>query len=699
MTLPVLSEAAATAVGAMRPDAAAPERRPGWRRAVGRVLSWELGLLREHPRQRWAAFGLLFVPALYALIYLASVWDPAAHTRSLPVGLVNSDRGAQARSQSINIGADLVQALEKGALFDYRIYDDPGLAREDVRNGTLDFMVQVPADFSRLAVPGERPGAASLVIVTSEGNNYTGAGFAKRFAPEVTAQVNAMLNEARWRLVLDTAAGSQRNLQTLRDSVQQLAVGADELHAGLQKAREGSQTLVKGGAQAEPALSRLEAGSRSAAEAGAQLAGGFRQLSGSLRAMESRRPPDSDLLALRQGARSLVEGHRELGRGLEAAQGGANTLRDGLGTLRDAADDIPLIGGRLVEGATQLRDGASQLGQGLGQLREGQTRLAAGAQRLDESVLVLADGVQRSGAALSGVVSRLPDETRLEQFQTGLRDLAVGTAALDNGLKPLVAGTTALQAGLIKLEDGGARLATGLALMQKALPGGVDAPVGSASGMAMSVQPVLELLAPVPNHGTALTPNFVPLALWVGAVMTAFLFHFRRVPVAVEEEPRSAQVVGKLLLPAGVVLLQSAMMGLMLVSGFGVTVSHPEPFALMLATASLAFLAIVFMLVRLLGDLGKVLAILLLIVQLGAAGALMPIQLTNETFQVLHPLLPFTWAVKAFRATLFDAFGGQWVEPWAIVAGAGLLALATGTVLGRWRAVTPDQWRPALDMD
>jgi putative membrane protein len=213
------------------------------------------------------------------------------------------------------------------------------------------------------------------------------------------------------------------------------------------------------------------------------------------------------------------------------------------------------------------------------------------------------------------------------------------------------------------------------------------------------VQPVLDLLAPVPNHGTALTPNFVPLALWVGAVMTAFLFHFRRVPQAVLAEPRAAQVIGKLLVPSLVVLLQAAVMGLMLVSAFGVTVVHPAPFALVLGTASLTFLAIVFMLVRLLGDLGKVLAILLLIVQLGAAGALMPIQLTSEAFQVLHPALPFTWAVKAFRATLFDAFGGQWVEPWAIVAAAGLGAVAIGMAVGRWRAVPADQWRPALDMD
>jgi putative membrane protein len=676
------------------PRAAHPRRS-----AIARVLAWELALLYRHTRQRWAAIGLLFVPALYALIYLASVWDPAALTRALPVGLVNSDVGAVHRDQSINLGAELVGALASSAQFDYRRYASAEAARDDVRNGTLDFMLQVPPDFSRLAVPGQRPGAASLVIVTSEGNNYTGAGFAKRFAPEATAQVNAMLNEARWRLVLDNAAGSERNLQSLRASLQQLSVGADELHGGVQKAREASQQWAKGATQAEPALGKLELASRQASEAGASLAGGMRQMGGGLRALESRRPSETDLQNLRQSSRQLLEGQRELARGQDAAHSGSQQLHEGIGTLRDAADEIPLLGGRVVEAATELRRGSGQLVQGLGQLREGQAKAAQGQQRLDESLGLLTDGLQRSGSALAGIVSRLPDETRIEQFQAGLRELALGTATLDQGLKPLWAGSASLSSGLIKLEDGSARLATGLALVQQGLPGGLDAPAGSAMGLAQSVRTSLELLAPVPNHGTALTPNFVPLALWVGAVMAAFLFHFRRLPQPVLAEPRWAQVVGKLLLPTAVVLSQAFVMGLMLVAVLGVRPVHPLAFAVVLGLASLTFLCIVFMLVRLLGDLGKVLAILLLIVQIGAAGALMPIQLTSEAFQMLHPAMPFTWVVKAFRAAMFDAYGGQWLEPAAIVAAAGLLALAVAVLLGRWRAVPPRDWRPALDMD
>ena len=395
----------------------------------------------------------------------------------------------------------------------------------------------------------------------------------------------------------------------------------------------------------------------------------------------------------------MAEDHRELGPKLELAQGGAVRLEEGLETLRAAADDIPLLGARVAEGAGQLRTGAGQLVQGLGTMREGQSRLAAGAARIDESVFVLTEGVARSGAALSGIAARLPEEAKLDSFVTGLRELAGGTASLASGLQPLGGGLRSLQSGLARLDEGSIRLASGLQLVLQALPGEVDAPGGSAPGMATPVEPVLEVDAPVANQGLALSVNFVPLSLWVGAVTAAFLFHLRRLCAPTAGFARSALVAGKLALPMAVVLVQSAVMVLLLAFGFGVAMPRPLAFAAVLATASFAFLSVVFLLVRLLGDLGKVIAVLLLIVQIGAAGALLPIQLTTAVFQTVHPALPFTWVVKAFRASLFGAYEGQWMAPLAVVAAIGAAALLVAVFAGRWRVLAASQWRPALDMD
>ncbi len=671
----------------------------GWWAAARQVLNLEVLLLRRHPKLAVAAVGLLFVPALYALIYLWAMWDPAAQTRDLPAGLVNLDVGARYRERELNLGAEVLAAIERQGQFSYHRYASPEEARAHVRQGRLAFMLEIPADFSRRAVPGERAGAAQLTIYTSEGNNYSSAGFARRFAPEVAQRVNTMLGEARWEMVLSTAAGSQRNLDTLRRALADLHHGADELNVGLRRAREGGLALGGATKGAVEAAQRLRGGAVQLAEAAPQLAGGLRQVNPLLRGIDARRPSDGELLALRLGARQATEGQRELGRGLEGLAGGARRLEAGVGQFKGAASELPLFGSRLLEGVVPLEQGSSQLAEGLEQARDGSARLLAGMQRLDEAVINLTDATQRAGTAMSLLAARLPDEPRLDGFVDGARELARGSDALLGGLRQLGGGHETLQAGLVKLGDGAARLDTGLELLRRGLPLAVDTPGGSAQGLALSVQPVVEVVAPVPNYGTALTPNFVPLALWVGAVMAAFLVHWRRIAEPVAALPRTAQVAGKLALPAAAVLAQSMLMLAMLVVVLKVPLPQPGLFTLTLLTASLTFLLLVFALVRLMGDLGKAVAVLLLIVQISAAGALLPIELSDAAFRALHPYMPLTWVVAAFRTSLFGAFDGSYWPSLGTVAAFGAGALVVGLIAGRWRVVPLDQWRPPLDIE
>lgn len=670
-----------------------------WWSAAREVWRLEWLLLQRHPKLAAAAVGLLFVPALYALIYLWAMWDPASHTQALPAGLVNLDTGARYRDRDLNLGAEVLTAIERHGQFAYQRFNDAAQARQQVRQGKLAFVLEIPPDFSRQAVPGERAGAAKLSIYTSEGNNYSSAGFARRFAPEVAQRVNTMLGEARWELVLSTAAGSQRNLDTLRVALADLHSGATELTAGLKKAQDGSTQLATGNKGAVDAAQKLRGGAQQLADAAPQVAGGLRQVGPLLRALDARRPPDADLVNLRLGMRQLSDGQRELGKGLDTLASGSRQWSEGLGQYKLALDDVPLFSTRLIEGLQPLEQGGLQLTTGLETAREASGRLLAGVQRAEEAVTSLTEGTQRAGNAMAMLAARLPEEARLDSFVDGARDLARGSDTLAGGLRQLATGSDVLQGGMAKLTDGAGRLDTGLELLRRSLPVAVDAPGGSAQGLALSVEPVVEVVAPVPNNGSALTPNFVPLALWVGAVMTAFLLHLRRIAEPVAALPRTAQVAGKLALPLAVVLAQAALMLLMLVAVLKVPVPQPGLFALTLASASATFLLLVFALVRLLGDLGKVIAVLLLIVQVSAAGALLPIELSDEAFQAMHPYLPLTWVVSAFRASLFGAYDGVFWPRLAVVLAFGAGALLLATLAGRWRVVGMDDWRPPLDIE
>ncbi len=308
------------------------------------IVRAELTLLRRFPKLRISAIGVTLIPALYAFIYLASVRDPSAHMAELHAAVVNLDQGVVYREQAVNMGQDIVKTLAEKKTFGFLPFDDIDNAKAAVRRGELAFALVIPRDFSANAVPGNQAAGGKLVIYLSEGNNYSAAGMARRFAAELGHQVNIGLNEKRWSLVLSTAAGSADKVTQLREGVNALQKGAHQLEAGLKQADAGAGTLAQGNATLGIAVE--------------QLTEGVKQIGGGLRTMDQQRPSDRDLAALKSGASDLANGHAGLGQGLQELQGGAQKLTDGATKMRDDTRSIPLVGGNDV-GAGQAGHGGS----------------------------------------------------------------------------------------------------------------------------------------------------------------------------------------------------------------------------------------------------------------------------------------------------------------------------------------------------
>ena len=659
----------------------------------------DAALVRRHPKLAWSALGAMLVPTLYALIVLSSVWDPSARTAQLPVALVNQDIGLRFGSREVNLGAEVMQTLQLQGLFGYREFDNTEDARREVRDGRLAFAVLLPPDFSQQAVLGAKPGAGRLILYLSEGNNYAAAGLAKRFAPELAHHVNETLNERRWALALETATGSQSGLASLRTGVGRLVEGAGSAASAAHQAREGSHRLVAGLASARNVGQRLQGATAQVADGAGQFDDGLRQLSDGLRLIDARATPERDVQALRQGGRALQRGHAELGAGLRQLQTASASLRDSAIAFELTSSQMVLVDERVTQGANALQTGADQLERGLGTALGAQDQLADGTQRFVDGSDRLAEGLLRHTAAIGQLVARMPDDARTGSFAAGAAEAATGMAGLADGLRQLQDGQARLLAALVRLDDGGAELSAGLRLLQASLPVETPSSPGTPAGLAHSVRPVLEVVAPVASEGAGFSPNLVPLALWMGAVMTAFLFNFRRLPAALIAAPRMATVAGRLVFPVLVVAGQSLLILAMLVGMLQVPLQRVLPLAFTLVLASLLFLCLIFALVHLFGDVGKMVAVLLLVVQMSAAGALLPIELTAPLFQAMHRWLPLTWVVHAFRASLFGAYDGACANAWAAMLATAATALAFAVILGRWRPVSAEAYRPALEVD
>lgn len=607
-----------------------------------RIVKADLLLFRRFPRLFLAAAAITIVPAAYALIYLSSVWDPNSKTSDLPVGIVNLDEGFNYQGRATNIGTELSAELISLGTFGFRTLDDAQAARQEVRRGSLAFAVIIPRDFSASALPGVHPGGGKVTVVMSEGNNYAAASFARRFAVDLGHQVNEALNEKRWEQVLVSAVGTGENLAKLKAGVSQLHAGATTFNENMGR--------YNGTA--------------------AQLATGFKQLGSGIRSMESMLPADADLKTLKVGTQRLALRQRELGTGLEQLQTGARKLTDGATQMKEETADLPFIGEKIASKAGDLAAGGGQLTEGLAVALEANARLARGADRVDAGAEKLVDGVSALGEGIRLMSEKLPEDSRLDAFGRGGDELAMGAA----------------------------RLRSGIVLIDSVLPASTGKLDGSARGLADSVEPTLEVLAPVANNGSAFAPNMIAMALWLGAVMAVYLFNVRVLAAEHGSASTMAKTLGKIAVPAMIVLAQTFLTFLVLVYGLGIAVPNYLSFTLSMIVAGQAFLAIVYLLLRAFGEAGKLFVVLLLTLQLAAGGGVMPIELSGDFFRAVHDWLPFTWVVKTFRASLFGAYDNGWLHAWVDVILSGILALLLASFIRRWKTVSSADYKPGIDV-
>jgi putative membrane protein len=609
---------------------------------------------------RLAALIVSCIPSVYALIYLSSIWDPRSQSVALPVGLVNLDDGVNYRDSTFNIGLNLVGQLKSQRAFGYVDIASEEQAKSLVKKGDLAFAVIIPKDFSANAVPGLESGIGKLVVYTSAGNNYESSILATQFAKELGEDVNRALNEQRWVLVISSSAGSQQNVVRLREAFDQLRAGAKELASGSTLAAAGSANVQKGAVRLQDGVIKL--------------ADGTSQLGNGVRAIEAGLPPVENVRGLRIGAETLAAGHVELEKGLQDLHNGSQRIVKSASAFKNDASSSIFFPSSASEGLDKFVVSVGQLDDGIAQAQQGQEKLSQGAATLSTKVRELAFGVRDLRANLKTMTAKLPEENQLEQLRNGSAELGKTTGQLHVGLQ--------------RIKEGANYLYTGIDLISNELPSNSASIEGSAEGLAHSVTPKVEIVAPVDNYGSGFAPNIISIALWLGAGIAVFLIRLRELPDYARNFSLWSQCFGKATIPAGVAMAQALLILLIIWFVMGITIKHPFLLACMLVIASFTFLGIVFFLIKTLGDVGKILAMLLLAFQVSASGGVMPVELSGSLYAQISPFLPMTWVIMGIKACMFDAFDGNWMNPMLLTILWGVAFYVASCFLGHWNFVS-----------
>lgn len=278
---------------------------------------------------------------------------------------------------------------------------------------------------------------------------------------------------------------------------------------------------------------------------------------------------------------------------------------------------------------TQTAPAFNQMIAGLDQINAGQQTLQSGVSKLYNGSIDLNNGAN--------------------QLSAGMQQLRSGAAQLQEGAGKLSDGAVQLTSGTEKLLDGSTELADKLAEGAEEA-GSVKANEDTYDMMGEPVVVDKDAVNEVPNYGTGFTPYFMSLGLFVGALMLSIVFEFKR-PVI---RPKNAVTwfASKFGIVAIVGLIQALLVDLILLLVLNLEVENLPLFILTSIIVSFVFMSLIQMLVTLLGDSGRFIAIIILILQLTTSAGTFPMELLPYALQPINAFLPMTYTIQAFKATI-----------------------------------------------
>ncbi|KEF39037.1 YhgE/Pip-like protein [Schinkia azotoformans MEV2011] len=309
--------------------------------------------------------------------------------------------------------------------------------------------------------------------------------------------------------------------------------------------------------------------------------------------------------------------------------------------LRGLQENLPEIGVRLHEAATTIQ---SKMGDLTKAVNEAANFVQNDFPKLEPKIHQAADFVRNDLKGVEDDIHRVSTfvQTRLPEIEESIHKVA-----------------NLIREDLPGLEDALAKAAKEIRHFQQ------TGDIGEVIKLLKNdIQEESEFLAhpvlmkekkmfPIPNYGSAMSPFYTTLALWVGALILASLLRF---DVKNQEQFKSYQVYfGRLFTFMTIGIFQALIVTLGDMYLLGTYVADKLLFVLFGILISLVFMAIIYTFVSVFGNIGKALAIVFLVLQLSGSGGTFPIQVAPPFFRLINPFLPFTYAISLMR----EAVGGS----------------------------------------
>lgn len=673
------------------------------------------------------AVGLVIVPTLYAWFNIAGSWDPYGNTGNLKVAVANSDNGYMSDliPVRVNIGDTVVSALRENDQLDWRFVSESD-AVEGVRSGEYYAAVVIPENFSSrmMTVFSSEAEHAEIVYYENQKANAIAPRVTDKAASTVRQQIDETFAKTISDVGLATTSSLLEFMDG--DQIAAYAGNLSGTLAGaITTLRDASGSVDEFAGLLQSSTGLLDSTSDLLASAGTAnkdaeaLVGDAKTgLSGMHDAL------DAAVAAINQSLKDSAGDYDAAAKAIDEAFGAADAhvsltvtqLRDAsadvakrASDMRDVQDNILAVE-RDVEGSNLPEKLKAELVQKIDivantvgnvanqqellakHLSDAAASLETGAADARAKAQAVKDGIAEAKGSIGGVkdsynatlkqqISDLSDAVAdvarrgsdmADDLGATVTDLSHAASALSDDLAGAHEVLAGASADLVSAADDLQRLKEGLDTAVTS--GDLDRvreligsdPAALADALAAPVALDRQAVYHIKNYGSAMAPFYTTLSIWVAGIVLAAMLkaNVDEADVKALGNPRLHELyLGRYAFFALLAFAQATLVCAGDLLFFGIQCEHPFQFMLVGWLAGFVFSNMIYTLTVSFGDIGKAIAVVLLVMQVAGSGGTFPIEMTADFFQAVYPFLPFTHAINAMHAAMAGAYGMEfWIE-------------------------------------
>lgn len=692
-----------------------------------KVFQRDLKAIIKNPIAILIIGGICFIPSLYAWVNIKACWDPYENTSTVPIAVVNNDKGSSLNGKEINVGSQVVDELEKNHDIGWK-FVNTNQGNDGLIDGTYYAMIEIPSDFSEdlTSIVSDKPVKPEIIYKVNTKENPVAGKITEvaenTLVNQITSNFITTVNETIFSSLNGVGYDineNKDNIIQLKDAIIVLDKNMDSIKNMLGNINSNSQNLSTYLKEVQQTMPYITNGLNNVSKNTTDTANLIKTSKDSLNTAfdnvrlnlsESQTSLDKVQNSLNDIS-SVTEdvGKAKINSSINKAVTEVNSVSNSVNSVIGFLEEVNKVSpnDKIASMITTLKGIQTSIEQEKTKLNDLQNKVNSG-NNIDNGLINSINDLSKNiESQITNSLNKFDNETRpalnnmadgLVKATEGASDLLKQANGLANQINNLLstAGQGAQLAGTTseKLKNSLDQFSGVISELSSKLQNVSDDQLGKIVSILQSNPSFMgdfianpfniktDAIYKVPNYGSGMTPIYSVLALWVGSLILISLLKTESVEFEGSENINLRERhFGKMLIFVTLGVIQGFIVAFGDKFLLGVHTVNTTLLIVMAMFSSAVFTIIVFTLMSVFGNIGKALTIILMILQLAGSGGTYPIQVDPLFFRIIQPTFPFTYAISGFREAIAGPLVNTVVLDFVMLTIMGAMFLFLGYIL------------------